>query len=205
MAAFAVLVLRDDPAFGQQRLPDRFAFLPAECIEELVLLDFGGQGAQPLAGGQVEEVAQQVAGAEPWVALILAQALDQVRQVRDSLLSGEIRRVGDAGCHVREQFHALADRGQLREGAQVKPLGRVLVPALERIAGDRVDHPVLRGEVPHRVGQELPHVTVVGTNGWETKRRLAGRWPARLIRRCVLHPARHRQGGCEGEDQAARG
>ena len=52
-----------------------------------------GQRAEPLAGGEVEEVAQQAAGAEPRVVLVLAQALDQLRQSRQGLLTGEVRRV----------------------------------------------------------------------------------------------------------------
>jgi hypothetical protein len=50
-------------------------------------------------------------------------------------------RIGMAGDDVGQEFHALPDRGQLGERSQEEPLLRVVIPALERIAGDRVDHP----------------------------------------------------------------
>ena len=53
-------------------------------------------------------------------------------------------RVGLAGGDVGEQLHPLADRGQLGERAEEEPLLRVLVPALERVAGGRVDQLVGR-------------------------------------------------------------
>ena len=55
----AAVVARDDPPLGLQRLPDGLALLAAERVQELLLLHVAGQRAEPLAGGQVEEVAQQ--------------------------------------------------------------------------------------------------------------------------------------------------
>ena len=50
-------------------------FLAAERVEDRGFCDVGGQRAEPLAGGEVEEVAQQASGAEPRVVLVVAQAL----------------------------------------------------------------------------------------------------------------------------------
>ena len=62
-----------------------------------------------------------------------------MRQVRERLLAGQVRRVGVAGDDVREQLHALADRGQLRERAKEEPpFGSWFQPST-RIARDRVD------------------------------------------------------------------
>ena len=132
-------------------------------------------GPEPLAGGQVEEVAQQALRAEPRVALVLraGSATRWARCVR-ACSRERYGRVGLAGDDVREQLHVLADRGQLGERAEEEPPLRVLVPALERIARDRVDHPVLRGDVAHRVVEQRPRVTVLGGNGREAERRLAG-------------------------------
>ena len=146
-----VIASRDDPSLGLKRLPDCFPFVPAEGALQFVPLDVHGQGAEALAGGQVQEVSQQIPGAELGVALILAQALDQVSQVCQCLLAGKKGGVAGAGDDVREQLHELADGGQLGERAEIKPVCRVLVPALERIARDGVDHPVLGSEVTHRV------------------------------------------------------
>ena len=67
-----------------------------------------------------------------------------------------------------------------------RPLLRVLVPALERIARDRVDHPVLRGDVAHRVVQQLAHVPVLGADGREPERRASRRGSIRLLRPAML-------------------
>ena len=126
-----------------------------------------GQGAKALAGGQVQEVSQQAASAELGVALILAQAFYQVSQVCPCLLAGEEGGVAGAGDDIREQFHILADGGQLGERAEIKSLFWILVPALERIARDGVDHPVFGGNVTHRAGQQLARMAMLGRDSRE--------------------------------------
>ena len=91
------------------------------------------------------------------------------------------------GGHVGEQFHPLADRGQLRERAQEESPASGPGSSLRtdsRSSGRSSGSPEQCSA--WRVRQELPHMTVVGRNGWEPKRRLAGRWPDRLIHCCTL-------------------
>ena len=84
---FQVIAARDDPPLGLKCLPDGLGLVLTESSLKLVLLDIHRQGAQPPAGGQIQKVPQHVTGAEGGVALILAQALDQVSQIGNRLLA----------------------------------------------------------------------------------------------------------------------
>src|SRR5208282_1280392 len=134
--------------------------------------------------------------------LILAQALDQMSQVCECLIAGKKGGVASAGDDVREQLHVLAYGGQLGERAEIKPLCRVLVPALERIARDGVDHPVLGGEVTHRAGQQLARVAMLRRDGREMELSLPGGRLSRFVAGGMAHGVHRRQGCCEDEEQA---
>ena len=163
----AILVPRDDPPLGLECPPGGLAPLPAERVDELVFLDINRQGPEPLAGGQVQEVAQQVVLAKRRVALVLPQALDQPGQPVERLIPGEVRRLALAGGDVREQLHVLADCRELGERPQEEALGpgpgsspRTDSPRPGRPSGS----PERR---THRIGQQLTHTPVLGSDRGE--------------------------------------
>ncbi len=176
---------------GGQGLPEPRPLLVAERLEDHRLVDVRRQRPQPLAGGQIEEVAEQPLRRQARVGLILPERGDQVGQPPGCRLAAQTRRVGPARRDVAEQLHHLPDRGQLRERPEEQPPARVLVPPLDRVARHRVDQLLSRVDVPQGVVEQLPGMLMPIGN----RRRRSARPPRGPVpdRPAPLPPRRHRR------------
>ena len=118
----AVVVPGDDPALGLKAFQIASPFSRPKHRGTSCLSTSDGQRAEPLAGGQVEEVAEQalaLSRGSCWSWRRLSTRCSQVR--------APARATGRACRHapaddVGEQLHVLADRGQLGERAEEQPL-----------------------------------------------------------------------------------